>query len=188
MAGCGSKKSGIVDSIKIVPYLKKDGVPTFLDSEIFFLWEKAVSEKAMDYMFLDRKTVSPQFFLEYIQGFDINFFVVFADKEMVAFILMTNILYGKAELHFFSYNNCQREKALEVSRYCLKYLINIKLTESTYLYDVIIGITPVKNVFACILSKKAGMKVVGRIPKYLYNIKTKQQEDVMYQYYSRGLL
>ena len=181
-------ESGVLDSIKIIPYIKNDGVPSFRDSEIMFLWEKALGEKALDYMFLDRDAVSPYEFLFMVKEDTTNLFIVLVNKEPALLILLNNISYGKAEGHFFFYNGFRGGKAVKIGRYCLNYLINIKLTETTYVYDVIIGITPVKNVFACKFLNKLGMKIIGKIPFYLYNEKTKRQEDIIYSYYCRGLL
>lgn len=182
------KKSGVIDSIKIIPYIKRDGVPSLLDSEVMFLWEKALSDNALDYMFLDRHSVPPQDFLSIVQDPTTNFFVVFVDNDPALLILLNNLLYARAEGHFFFYNKYQGQQAVDLGKYCLNYLVNIPLTGKTYVYDIIIGITPVENIFACRFLSKVGMKVVGKIPNYLYNAKTNQQEDIIYSYYCRGLL
>ena len=181
------QKSGVTDFIKIIPYVKQDGIPSFRDSEIVYLWKKALTENALDYMFLDMQDVPPVFFLEFINKDDVNFFIVLIEEKPALLIFMTNIQFAKAEGHFFFYDGFRGEKAVEIGKYCLQYLINMQLGEKTCVYDVIIGITPVKNIFACRFLHKLGMKKVGEIPNYMYNAKTKQQENIVYSYFSRGL-
>ena len=80
MVGERDTESGVLDSIKIIPYIKNDGVPSFRDSEIMFLWEKALNEKALDYMFLDRDEVLPYEFLTIVKEDTTNLFIVLVNK------------------------------------------------------------------------------------------------------------
>jgi hypothetical protein len=186
MVGNGDKTSRATDPVKLVPYVLNDGVPTFRDSEIRYLWDRAVADDALDSMFLDRKSFSSDDFLEFINRDDVNFFVAFDKNDPAVLILMTNIVFGRAECHYFFFKSFRGLKAIRIGQRCLKILSEIKTVDSTYVYDTIIGITPVRNKAACRVLETLNMKAVGIIPGYIYNAKTKQQEDIIYSYYCRG--
>ncbi len=186
MAEHGSKKSRILDSIEIVPYVLQDGVPTFRDSEIIDLWVLAVKEKALDYLFLDMPNISVKNFLAFIKQPNVNFFVVLIKKKPAVIIFLTEIQYTKAECHFFYFDGFRGQKAVEIGQYCLDFLINMPFDKNTYIYDIIIGITPVNNIAACQFLSAVGMTIVGVIPNYLYNAHKNKSESIVYSYYCRG--
>ncbi len=186
MAEHGSKESGILDSIEIIPYVFNDGVPTFRDSEVMDIWVEAVKERALDYLFLDMPDISVNNFLAFIKQPNINFFVVLIKNKPAVIIFLTEIQYTKAECHFFFFDGFRGQKAVEIGQYCLDFLINMPFDKNTYMYDLIVGITPVANFDACQFLSKVGMTIVGVIPNYLYNAHKNKSESVVYSYYYRG--
>jgi len=185
MAGHGNQESGVADSIKIIPYVKQDGIPSFRDSEIVYLWEKAVQENLDNFILFDIVEKNKTSFLYYMKHVNIQLFIIFFKEKLAGFVWLSDTFSKKANIHGILFKEFWGEKAIMIGRFVLNSIINLKFKDE-FLYDVLVGIIPTENLSACSFVPKIGMLYSGEIPFFLFSAKQKKQVPAHFFYYARG--
>ena len=174
--------------LKIKPYTKIDGIPTFKDSEIKNLWERVKKEGFADNLFFDMERMDAKIFLEMA---DKNWwlFVIYEGEEICGFTWLTDLRGGKANAHFALFKEWRGKKGVKIIKQVCIDLLNIG-NNNEFLFDVLIGTIPSFNKAACLfvsqIQKEWGKPCsIGTIKKYLYNYKKDSLMDAKVCYFTR---
>lgn len=148
--------------VKLKPYVEEDGIPTFKDSEIISMLEKAEQDGVFKDFFFGDSSATKQSFLARIK-FEPRtmFFAVEADQAPAGFCFLDNMAYRTAQGHFCVFKEFWGKKSIEVSKEVYGQLLKR--------FSVLTGITPVELKHVLSFCEMIGMKKQCVIPDYFYN-------------------
>jgi len=175
----------------IKPYIKIDGVPSFKDSEIMALWSRSRQEGFADNLFFDIEGMNESLFFEIMQSDKCWLFVIYNDdKQLCGFSWLTDFRGSKANGHFALFKGFRGKEGVKLVTQTCRDILSIKNDGGRYLFDVIVGATPVSNKPACFLSdqmQKAWGKHcdIGVVRDYLYDYKENALIDAKLCYFRR---
>lgn len=163
--------------VKIIPYTRVDGIPTFKDSEIYNLYIRMVAENKLEKVFYDGSVTSPEGFLQMFNEGD-QFLYVFMNIEgkFLGFFWINHFEGPSCRIHFCMFNSAGKN-IIKLAKMGLEFL-------GKY-FRPLIGITPINNKVACKLIQKCGCISVGVMPEMIYNYYKQQNEEALISYYLR---
>lgn len=165
--------------IDFLPYIEQDGAWTMKDSDIMNIFDRIEAQRLKDVVFYEFGG-DREWFLDIMKNGENQMYVVF-DHPSVAGIVWLNRFEGRsARLHFCFLQGYGGDYAIEVARKWLEIVLNKR-----NMYDVLVGVTPVKNKAAIGFLKKVGVTVAAVIPNYVYSKKTQQSEPAMMSYFTK---
>lgn len=171
----------------VIPYVAKDGIPTFRDSEIANLYYRMKKEGTADRVFCDGTVTSAFQFLRLMQQPDIYLYLVFDDIEdnrPVAFCWLSNRSQKSAQIHFCFFKTGWGRSA-KIAHGVLSQLVSLKDTEGEYWLNVIYGYTPEWNRLALRTVKCAGAEIAGTMPGRTWHEKEGRSYPAVISYFTR---
>lgn len=149
-----------------IPYMLRDGIPTFRDSELKGLYEQLVKEETADTVFYDDTVNSANDFLDFMKYRGNSLYVVYKPKDNtpIGFFWINGFERTFCRLHFAVFKHFWGKDTVGVGKQTVKMILSLKDEQGEYLWDVILGILPSWNKFAIEYIKLVGCKVVGEIP------------------------
>jgi hypothetical protein len=173
-------------NIELIPYTEVDGIRTYKDSDILDLYDRII-EDGYEYMFSDGTIGSRDKFLHTMKYKDNQLYVLYIDR-VIAGVMWLNDFNGKvAKMHWCVYNHVSTRQKLYLMRDAVDQVLNIKEKSGGYLFDLIIGTTPVSNELAARFVLAAGAKLAGEVPNLLWNETEGRSESGYITYRYRGM-
>lgn len=161
-------------TIRIIPYVHVDGIPTFRDSDIENIYLMVVEEGKLETVFYDGMIRDMREFVNFFKSPDNHLHIILVNDEIAA-IFWINQIEGRAcRIHFCGFSKFWKH-TIRMGKEALKFL-------SPH-FDLIHGATPVSNEKACKFIQKAGMKPLGIMPDRVYNYYKDRTEDALITYY-----
>lgn len=156
--------------IKIIPYIEANGHWTWRDTEVLAMFDRMKNEGMADTVFYDEE-INRVSFLRRMKYGPCHMYVAMMDKAVAGFAWLSNIEGRSAWLNFYVFKNYWCGPAEMIARECLRHILHIPAAEGGYCFDVLMGITPVRNKAASEFICRAGCKVVGRVPQAAWLLK-----------------
>ena len=151
--------------VKLLPYCTIDGVPTFRDSEIGYLYtmlEKA--GRAKDF-FCDGIVLSKEDFIQRMK--DERMWVFSVDNKIKGIVCLTDFRQATAMTHYAFFKT--ERNTLKIAKEVRRQLIYMKDNDGNCIFSVLLGITPSKNERAIRFAAAFGCKKLCKIPDYFYD-------------------
>lgn len=172
-------------NVKIIPYTFIDGIRTFKDSEIKYLFNKTVADKLDKIIFYEGTVKTDIHFLNMVKSTSVLFYVLYKDDKNIGYTWLNRFENHTARQHFCIFKEYWGN-SIELGQMILKHILNMKDKNGNYIFDLLTGFVPSWNKRAIQFSLKCGGKTHGEIPNAIYNVKTKQSEPAVFIYYTRS--
>jgi len=168
----------------ILPYCEIDGVRTFTDSEIVDIYNRMKANDTVDGVFIDEQIVSADDFLRVMKYGENHLYLVLDDDRIVAFFWLNRFEGKTARLHF-GFLDLGRKDKVDIGKQCVEEVLALTDNMNEYVFDMLIGVTPISNKAACKYVQAVGLKKIGVLPFGVYNRFTRKSEAAMIGYLSR---
>jgi hypothetical protein len=169
--------------IHIMPYTVIDGIPSMKDSLVMSFYDQMVKDGTADLVFCDGKINDRKQFLANIKSNQTIFIIAILEGDPVGLAWINRIEKKKAWGHFCLFSNGWGDRSVDIGKAMVRFLIGMKSDD--YLFDVFFGLFPTENKLALSFVKRCGGKIVGEIPKSLWNAKKNKSESGTLIYYER---
>jgi hypothetical protein len=172
------------------PYAISDGIPTFRDSQLIHLFEKAREERLLPLVMynVDPETPASAFVRMFRIGSGRMLFLVFRESELAGWVWLDDIANRTARSHFCFFRWVSRAKLSEsIGRKVFWELFNLKFRNGVTL-QVIRAEMPAFNRPGLWFLKNLGMKEIGEIPDAAYRFATGRFCPMIYLYATRDML
>ena len=160
-----------MEKISFMPYTKRDGVPTFRDSEIAKMHDRAFEEGWGEQMFHDGTIQDADHFAQYITGPGVLFWGVYLKEELIGFFYVNRIEITNAHLHFAFFKRWwATPESIEAGRQALRLLL-VDEYSGQPMFDLIIGVYPSWNKHVLAYVHRFGAHTVTEIPHLMWSEK-----------------
>jgi hypothetical protein len=166
--------------IKIIPYVKVDGVPTFKDSEIRDFWYRMIKEKTVEIVFTDGSIQSAREFIKAMKSPDNFLIVVYWDGVIMGIMWANRFQHNYAQNHFCAFKDFWGTACIPL---CGK-AGSLYLLENLNL-GVLMGLVPKNNHPAVNAVITAGGNYVGELPNAHKNKHTGEVESLIILSYTK---
>ena len=170
--------------IHIVPFCEIDGIRTFADSEILDIYNRMKANNTVDGVFLDEQITTATDFLRAMKYGENHLYLVLDDERVVAFFWLNRFEGKTARLHFV-FLDLDRKDKVDIGKQCVGEIMALTDNTNEYVFDMLIGVTPIANEPACRYVQAVGLKKIGVLPFGVYNRFTRKSEAAMIGYLSR---
>lgn len=168
--------------VKLLPYCTIDGIPTFKDSEIGYLYtmlEKAGRAKAA---FCDGSARSPEEFVQLMKSETNKLWVITVENKIKGITWLNNFRQTTAWGHFAFFKT--ENKTLEIATETMKQLIYMKNNDE-FIFSVLMGFVSTKNKIAVEFIKHMGMTIIGKVPNAAFDYYDQKTYDAILFYVAR---
>ncbi len=166
-----------------MPYCEIDGIATFTDSEIGYLYtmlEKA--GKAKD-LFCDGSIQSPEEFVDLFKNGYNKLWLISFNEEIKGIVCLTDFRQATAQAHF-AFLKTEKD-TLEIAKEVTKQMIHMKNNDDKYIFSVLIGIVPENNKRAIKFTEKMGCTRLCNIPNFIFDYAKQEYFDGVLFYITR---
>lgn len=166
-------------NVRLIPYRRYDGVPTFRDSEIMALYHRMQADGTADTCFFDGSVINPLQFLQCMQGHP-NRLYVFIEENLgqIGIAWINQVQAKRAAIHFCTFSNVWGRRDLpEVGSWAVQRLLRLRNPDGEYSFDMFWGLTPTENKLAIRFAQRIGGNMVGILPLSLWNASRQQSVD-----------
>ena len=175
--------------VNLLPFITVDGIPTFADSELKYLFRLIEEAGYVEDAFCDGSIQTPEDFVNACKSDGIRTWVVTYNGEIRMLAWLDNFKHASAYGHFVATKNDgttkQCKEILRIAKETIRQLLNMKDQDGNYIFAVILGLIPANNDRAAKFSKAFGMVRVGIIPQAIYNYYNQTYEDGIISYITR---
>lgn len=160
-----------MSNVAVVPYCEVDGIRTFKDSEIKGFYDRMVRDGVAPIVFHDGEVRSSDDFLKMVKGLGVALYVVFYDDDPAGLIWLTHFEAKSCRVHFTSFSEIWDEDTVAIGKEAINQVLYMTTTVGgdDYVFDVLLGLIPSRNVRAIKWLKKVGLTIVGEIPNALWD-------------------
>jgi len=152
-------------TIKIKPYCAIDGIPTFKDSEVKGFYGRVERDGLKDIVFMHGDIPNAETFLEEMnRAGGSSLFVVYANELQAGLIWLNHFEGRSARVHFTSFSEAWGMDTVQIGRNAIRQIMYMTSNSGEYVFDVLLGLTPSRNVRALRWLEKVGLKKAGEIP------------------------
>ena len=172
----------------ITPYMQIDGIPTFRDSEILYLYDAMVRDGVAETVFADGTIRSGEDWLHSITSGNNLLYVVRADGYSAVACWLNSFDGKAAHMHWTVFSKFWNNGSVKLMKFAVGEIMSLKRNETEsreYLFDVLIGLIPITNTRAIKFSQKCGGILAAVIPNAIYDHINKQSVDAMLIHYTR---
>ena len=174
-----------MDKIVLVPYVRKDGIPTLRDSEIKDMYTRAYKEGWGKHIFYDGLLNTPEEFVQYVTDPYIMFWGIYSEADLMGFVYVNRIEKTNAHIHYAFFKKWWGTPELHAaSRKALELLL-VDEYNGKPLFEVINGMTPSYNKHAVNHMNTFGVHTVGKIPHLLWSEKSGKSMEGTVTYITR---
>lgn len=160
--------------IRIMPYTKLDGIPTFKDSVIMGIYDRIIKE-GKEYVFQDGTIPDREVFLLTMKSPQTFLYVGYEDNELALIIWLNRFEGAMARLNWCAFDGVSLRDKIKIAKNLLESL--------TLSFDLLIGYTPASNKAAIKFVKVCGGKVVGTVPDLIWNEEKQESEAGVISYF-----
>ncbi|WP_027178767.1 hypothetical protein [Maridesulfovibrio bastinii] len=176
------------NKLALIAYFESDGVRNMPDSYVENLYLRAEEEGLTRITFMDGSLNDSRLFLEDMKHGS-HLFVIASGPEVAGFCWVNHVQQKSAYFHFCFFRKFWGHKAEEIAKFALNYILNIEDGHGGYLFDMLIGNTPLKNRAACRRIRKAPfLHVTGELPFGYFEAKTGRSIPSLFSYVTRETL
>ncbi len=171
--------------VKLIPYIEVDGIKSFKDSEVMGFYDRMVEEGTAETTFSDGSVRSRGEFLSMAKN--CGFFAVSCKSEVVGFVWITDVYMRRAQVHFCFFRTSKDwgKDGVEIGKRTASVLINLK-DKNGYIFDVLLGVTPIDNLPAVMWLHRIGLKKLCEIPNGVFSAKEKRSIPAVLWSLTRG--
>lgn len=154
-----------------MPYTKKDGVPTFRNSEMANMYNRAFEEGWGEQMFHDGAIQNVQQFVQYTTGPGVLFWGVYFKEELIGFFYLNRIEKTNAHLHFAFFKKWwATAESIQAGQQALRLLLTDEYNGQP-MFDLILGVYPSWNKHVLAYVHRFGAHTVTEIPHLVWSMK-----------------
>ena len=174
---------------KLMPYRVVEGVPTFKDSHLAHLFEKAKAERLLPLvMYNMSEGMTSATFVNFYKGSSRRLWLVFHEGKLAGWVWLDDFSNRTARSHFCLFRWVSEARLTEeVGRDMFQQLFDFRFKGGTVL-QVIRGEMPGFNKPALWFLQKLGLKVIGEIPNAAYRASTGKFYPMVYLYATKDML
>lgn len=169
----------------LLPYVQLDGVYTVPDEVIVSVFYKMVSDKTAEIVFYEGTIRSPEDFLKTLKSPSVLPVFVLVEGKLQAVAWINDLKFNHATAHFCVFREAWGKYSRDMGREVLRYWFSFKKDEGSPLFDLILGVTPAEYKFALKFVSDLGFKIVGEVPKVLYNAYKQKSSNAVLSYCER---
>lgn len=156
--------------ITLMPYTKRDGIPTFRNSEITNIYSRVIEEGWGVAMFDDGYINDAQDFSRYITSPNVMFWGVYYEEELIGFCYVNRIEKTYAHLHFGFFKKWWgRSEVINAAGQQALEMLLIKEYEGKPMFELLIGVYPSWNVHVLAYVHKFGAHTVTTVPHLVWS-------------------
>lgn len=174
------------NNLNLIPYTQINGEWTIPDDLIMGLFDKMVADGNYQTFYLNAAVKSREKFLKTCKNpvFAVHI-IVRDDGVPVTLWVLQGTTNNFAYVHICGFEGATREEKLESAHMSKDYWFSLE-RDGKPILDVLIGIFPETNKSIKNFAVRAGWKVLGTIPRILYDYWQGKQVGGTYCYVARG--
>lgn len=162
--------------VGVIPYCEIDGVRTFKDSEIMEFYDRMVEDGIAPIVFHAGDVRSPIDFLKKMKGSGTALYIVFYGDDPVGLIWLTHFEAKTCRVHFASFSEVWDQDTVGIGKEAINQVLYMTVSPESddFVFDVLLGLIPSRNVRAIKWLNKVGLTVAGEIPNALWDAEENQ--------------
>lgn len=163
------KPGTISPNVAIIPYCKVDGIRTFMDKEIKAFYDRMVKDGIADIVFHDGDVRSSSDFLKKMKIGEVALYVVHSGDDPAGLIWLTNFEARSCRVHFAAFSEYWGKDSVDIGKKAIDRVLCMTDDGGGYIFDVLLGLIPSRNIRAVKWLNKVGLQTVGEIPNALWD-------------------
>jgi len=158
------------DKITFLPYTKRDGIPTFRNSEIKDMYLRAIREGWHDQIFHDGSITNADAFVQYITGTGVLFWGIYHENDLMGFVWANRIEKTHCYCHFGFFKKWWGRDSIltRTGKQFMDMLLIQKYPKET-MFDLVLGMYPSTNTHVTAFMKRLGARQFVEIPNLIYD-------------------
>ncbi|WP_320008453.1 hypothetical protein [Maridesulfovibrio sp.] len=173
-------------SFEMFPYMEWDGVRTYPDRYMAGLYQQCVDEGHAEIVFYEGTVRNAAEFVAALKKSVC--WVVLKDDVAVALVWLNRQEGRFARMHWVVFNTCPRKHIFEMGLFVNNCILHMKDKDGNYVYDMLLGLIPVRNKVAIKFVEKCGGKICGEVPNGAWIAREGKSENVALISLTRELL
>jgi hypothetical protein len=157
------------------------------DSYLFQIYRRIVRERTVYKTFYDGSVQNTRDFVDFVKSDKNKFFIVNYRGKEAGFFWLTEFVAKTAFINYCLFNEFWGKEGWKISNKCLDIILNQKDKHDEHKIDVLLGLTPATNKLAMKFLVKNGMKVIGRVPKLVFDYNEGAKVDGVLAYKGRDV-
>lgn len=174
-----------MENLEIVPYIEIDGIRTFTDSDILSIYDRIIDE-GKEYVFKDGTVCDRFVFLETMKNGQTALYVIYYKKKLLGIMWLNRFEGRLARAHWCTFDGFSAKQKIQAGRYANEKIMDMKDTKGDYVFDLLLGYTPISNSQAIQFIRLCGGITGEAIPGLIWNSKEGESEPGVISYYSRA--
>lgn len=170
--------------VKLMPYCTIDGIPTFRDSEIGYLYTMLEKAGRADDLFCDGSVQSPENFVDLFKNGYNKLWLITTNDKVKGIVCLTDFRQATAQAHFAFFKT--EKDTLGIAKEVTKQMIHMKDNDDEYIFSVLIGIVPANNKKALSFTEKMGCTRLCNIPNFIFDYAEQEYFDGVLFNVTRG--
>jgi hypothetical protein len=151
--------------VETILYTKHDGVRNVTDSYLEDILIQICNDGNLDKVFHDGYIQTASDFVTFCKSSNVLCFLVFADKQIVGFVWLTNLTGRTAFFNFTFLGNVSTRDKLKIGKIVTRNLLTIESPiPGVFVFDGLFGLTPETNPVAWRYALKCGFREVAKLP------------------------
>lgn len=171
-------------NLELIPYIEIDGIPTFANSDILSIYDRII-EEGKEYIFKDGTICNGAIFLETMKNGQTALYVTYYKKEMLGIVWLNRFEGKLARVHWCTFDGFSAKQKIQAGRYINEKIMDMKDAKGNYVFDLLLGYTPVTNNKAIQFICFCGGIIGEVIPNLIWNNNEGKSEPGVISYYSR---
>jgi len=176
-----------MNTLKIIPYCKQDGIRTFRDSDVMGFYDRMEKDGTHKIVFYAGHINSRESFLRYMKDPGTLLYVLIIDNDIVGVTWLDGIEDKSAFDHFCIFSEFWGQDTVALGKTVLKMLTCTQY-EGEYVFDLFKGMVPAWNQRAVDFAVACGGVNLGVVPNGIWNEGKKKSEDAVFIYYTREVM
>lgn len=156
-----------ISGVKLLPYCEVDGIRTFKDSEIGYLFALIQKEDKIESLFSDGSVQSELDLISLFKRDNRKLWIVSYKDKIKGLVWLSDFCQATACVHFVSFDT--DISLLKIAQQSIRQLIYMKDINNQYIFSVLTGVISEKNTKAIKFTEKMGLSFIGKIPNALYD-------------------
>lgn len=171
--------------IEVLPYVELDGKYTVEDEVVRVVFFKMLADETFQVVFYDGTVETPEAFINLLRAPHNYPVFVFVDQKIGGVAWINDAKDNHATAHFCVFREHWGKESVAMGKAVLDYWFSFTREDGSPMFDVILGVTPAVYKPALRFITQLGFKVVGEVPKVIYNAYTQQRGSAMLSYCER---
>lgn len=175
------------EDVVLIPFLSVHGVWTINDNTLVDTFRRMIDQRLVRKVFIDGRVQRLEDFMALIKSPHIYPVFAAVDDKIMGFAWMNAIINNHASCHFCMLKESWGPLAEKIGKEIVSYWFKFPGRDpNSYLFDILLGLTPATNKPALNYIQKVGFKVAGSIPKMCYDSYKDERLPGVISYAERG--